>query len=118
MLSMTDFREDLYLRAFAKYLFFLVGAPRFELGTPSPPDWCANRAALRSAVARGDDLRRRGASCKGLLGDPDPARDHASIRRRPSRRVTPCRRLRSPRRRPAACPAKRHRWPAGSGGVA
>src|ERR1700741_2222091 len=30
---------------------FLVGAPRFELGTPSPPDWCANRAALRS-----DDL--------------------------------------------------------------
>ena len=21
---------------------------RFELGTPSPPDWCANRAALRS----------------------------------------------------------------------
>ena len=29
----------------------LVGAPRFELGTPSPPDWCANRAALRSAAA-------------------------------------------------------------------
>jgi hypothetical protein len=29
-------------------LEFLVGAPRFELGTPSPPDWCANRAALRS----------------------------------------------------------------------
>src|SRR5580700_483294 len=28
--------------------FLLVGAPRFELGTPSPPDWCANRAALRS----------------------------------------------------------------------
>src|SRR5262249_22929939 len=28
---------------------YLVGAPRFELGTPSPPDWCANRAALRSA---------------------------------------------------------------------
>ncbi len=28
----------------------LVGAPRFELGTPSPPDWCANRAALRSAL--------------------------------------------------------------------
>lgn len=26
----------------------VVGAPRFELGTPSPPDWCANRAALRS----------------------------------------------------------------------
>src|ERR1700753_2423220 len=32
----------------AKCLFYLVGAPRFELGTPSPPDWCANRAALRS----------------------------------------------------------------------
>src|SRR5690242_9690242 len=29
---------------------FLVGAPRFELGTPSPPDWCANRAALRSVT--------------------------------------------------------------------
>ncbi len=27
----------------------LVGAARFELATPSPPDWCANRAALRSA---------------------------------------------------------------------
>jgi hypothetical protein len=34
-----------------KYLICLVGAPRFELGTPSPPDWCANRAALRSADA-------------------------------------------------------------------
>jgi hypothetical protein len=32
---------------------FLVGAPRFELGTPSPPDWCANRAALRSVDAAG-----------------------------------------------------------------
>ena len=31
-----------------KCLILLVGAPRFELGTPSPPDWCANRAALRS----------------------------------------------------------------------
>src|SRR6266436_7849116 len=29
-------------------VFELVGAPRFELGAPSPPDWCANRAALRS----------------------------------------------------------------------
>ena len=26
----------------------LVGAGRFELPTPSPPDWCANQAALRS----------------------------------------------------------------------
>src|SRR3954466_5483493 len=30
----------------------MVGAPRFELGTPSPPDWCANRAALRSDATR------------------------------------------------------------------
>ena len=34
----------------------VVGAPRFELGTPSPPDWCATRAALRSAGTSG--LRR------------------------------------------------------------
>jgi hypothetical protein len=32
----------------AKSLILLVGAARFELATPSPPDWCANRAALRS----------------------------------------------------------------------
>jgi hypothetical protein len=31
-----------------KLLILLVGAARFELATPSPPDWCANRAALRS----------------------------------------------------------------------
>jgi hypothetical protein len=45
----------------------LVGAPRFELGTPSPPDWCANRAALRSdppniiviGVARRNRRRRK-----------------------------------------------------------
>src|SRR5262245_12340065 len=30
----------------------MVGAARFELATPSPPDWCANRAALRSAKGR------------------------------------------------------------------
>ena len=34
-----------------KSLICLVGAPRFELGTPCPPDRCANRAALRSAKA-------------------------------------------------------------------
>jgi hypothetical protein len=28
----------------------LVGAGRFELPTPGPPDRCANRAALRSDV--------------------------------------------------------------------
>ena len=37
----------------AKCLIWLVGAARFELATPSPPDWCANRAALRSADAAG-----------------------------------------------------------------
>ena len=29
----------------------MVGAGRFELPTPSPPDWCANQAALRSEPA-------------------------------------------------------------------
>jgi hypothetical protein len=41
------------LIAASKPLILLVGAPRFELGTPSPPDWCANRAALRSVDAAG-----------------------------------------------------------------
>ena len=35
-----------------KCLILLVGAPGFEPGTPSPPDWCANRAALRSDRAK------------------------------------------------------------------
>jgi hypothetical protein len=43
-----DFWEDMRCLLAANYLIYLVGAPRFELGTPSPPDWCANRAALRS----------------------------------------------------------------------
>src|SRR5215212_7139395 len=30
--------------------FFIVGAPRFELGTSSPPDWRANQAAPRPAT--------------------------------------------------------------------
>ncbi len=29
----------------------MVGAARFELATPSPPDWCANQAAPRSVGA-------------------------------------------------------------------
>src|SRR5262249_27661297 len=33
---------------FQKPLILLVGAAGFEPTTPSPPDWCANRAALRS----------------------------------------------------------------------
>ena len=36
------------MRRFSTFLVVLVGAARFELATPSPPDWCANRAALRS----------------------------------------------------------------------
>src|SRR5215470_13705411 len=44
----------------------LVGAARFELATPSPPDWCANRAALRSANRQeADDLRPRARARKG-----------------------------------------------------
>lgn len=31
----------------SKCLIFLVGAAGFEPTTPSPPDWCANRAAPR-----------------------------------------------------------------------
>src|SRR5262249_10300369 len=40
--------EPTQILPWRKFLILLVGAPRFELGTPSPPDWCANRAALRS----------------------------------------------------------------------
>ena len=40
--------EDRGFASFTKCFILMVGAPRFELGTPSPPDWCANRAALRS----------------------------------------------------------------------
>ena len=31
----------------ANLLIYLVGAAGFEPTTPSPPDWCANRAAPR-----------------------------------------------------------------------
>ncbi len=40
----------------SKSLSLVVGAPRFELGTPSPPDWCANRAALRSDARKAVDI--------------------------------------------------------------
>src|SRR5262249_55679991 len=40
--------EDRWAKKYDKCLILLVGAARFELATPSPPDWCANRAALRS----------------------------------------------------------------------
>ena len=42
------FWEDEGGEIWSKSLILLVGAPGFEPGTPSPPDWCANRAALRS----------------------------------------------------------------------
>ena len=38
--------------------FLLVGAPRFELGTSSPPDWRANQAAPRPVLAHHTGLRR------------------------------------------------------------
>lgn len=44
----------------------MVGAPRFELGTPSPPDWCANRAALRSAGTSGPRTAVLPAFCRSL----------------------------------------------------
>ena len=47
-LPRADFWEWSRSNVQRKRLIWLVGAPRFELGTPSPPDWCANRAALRS----------------------------------------------------------------------
>src|SRR5262245_33819288 len=47
-LPSANFWEDWHVKNRLKPLILLVGAPRFELGTPSPPDWCANRAALRS----------------------------------------------------------------------
>jgi hypothetical protein len=45
--SLARFGEDLKVRKCKKYLILLVGAAGFEPTTPSPPDWCANRAAPR-----------------------------------------------------------------------
>jgi hypothetical protein len=47
----------------------VVGAAGFEPATPSPPDWCANRAALRSASNEADDLRRGAMRRKGGASD-------------------------------------------------
>jgi hypothetical protein len=44
----------------------MVGAGRFELPTPSPPDWCANQAALRSVSGRLLPRRGRGVN-RGVL---------------------------------------------------
>ncbi len=51
MFPMWIFGKLKRIKKCKKCLILLVGAPRFELGTPSPPDWCANRAALRSETA-------------------------------------------------------------------
>ena len=66
-------------KLWGKYLILLVGAPRFELGTPSPPDWCANRAALRSAAR--DSYAAR---CAGARADAGRRRN--APRRRPRHR--------------------------------
>lgn len=63
----------------------MVGAERFELSTPSPPDWCANRAALRSerrdysdAVAAAQPTRPRLRT--GRAGRSDAAPDGVATR--------------------------------------
>src|SRR5262249_40205760 len=48
VLPIAIFRETAAIQKCKGCLILLVGAARFELATPSPPDWCANRAALRS----------------------------------------------------------------------
>src|SRR5262249_43673971 len=60
LLPQADFGEASRSILSVRYLNLLVGAPRFELGTPSPPDWCANRAALRSERPRTIEI----ASCE------------------------------------------------------
>src|ERR1043165_700449 len=42
----------------------MVGAARFELATPSPPDWCANQAAPRSEM-QGQAVALSRHSCGG-----------------------------------------------------
>ena len=68
-------------------LISLVGAAGFEPATPSPPDWCANQAALRSEVGFRARLRtdRRGtnpgATAKAVI-EPVP---EAPARVKPAR---------------------------------
>ena len=55
----------------------MVGAGRFELPTPSPPDWCANQAALRSVPAPfcpGGGCGSTGAAAGEANGGPGGAR--------------------------------------------
>jgi hypothetical protein len=49
----------------------MVGAGRFELPTPGPPDRCANRAALRSDVSM---IRELAYTRSGLGNKPKPSR--------------------------------------------
>jgi hypothetical protein len=44
-------REGNQAKAATYAAFPSVGAPRFELGTSSPPDWRANQAAPRPVLA-------------------------------------------------------------------
>jgi hypothetical protein len=58
-------------------LILLVGAAGFEPATPSPPDWCANRAALRSALKQ--SMLYAAAPC-GARATPDAAWIESSAR--------------------------------------
>ena len=49
----------------------MVGASRFELATSSPPDWCANRAALRSEVRRTIERACAGGNRQAFCGVDD-----------------------------------------------
>jgi hypothetical protein len=54
---------------------FLVGAPRFELGTSSPPDWRANQAAPRPVTGesyRPEDGRASRRATSNAVGRVTP----------------------------------------------
>jgi hypothetical protein len=55
-----DFLGIKLTRKPAKCLTGLVGAAGFEPTTPSPPDWCANRAAPRPDRQNDYNLRTSG----------------------------------------------------------
>jgi hypothetical protein len=68
-------------RILAKLLILLVGAAGFEPTTPSPPDWCANRAAPRPD-RNGEDYRTVRACCFDYRIRPHVATLSQSVRRR------------------------------------
>ena len=92
----------------------MVGAGRFELPTPSPPDWCANQAALRSARPRLAMRRHHGQrqslakSAKQLVEAVNARRQPDDFAARPARaRALPPRkgpRRASDRARPSPAP--------------